>query len=136
MLYNDDLLPMVGANKHPWAMGRPAQEVLSEIWSTIGPLLREVVETGKAIWSEDLMLPLLRSEMQEESYFTFTYSPVRDEVGDVGGVMCAVLETTEKVIEERRLRLLNALAEATQANVAQANIEGEKPSSPSSIRLD
>jgi signal transduction histidine kinase/DNA-binding response OmpR family regulator len=115
MLYNDDLLPMVGANKHPWAMGKPAQEVLPEIWSIIGPLLREVVDTGKAIWSEDLMLPLLRSETQEESYFTFTYSPVRDEAGNVGGVMCAVLETTEKIIEERRLRLLNALAEATQA---------------------
>lgn len=115
MLYNDDLLPMVGANKHPWAMGKPAQEVLVEIWEIIGPLLREVVETGKAIWSEDLMLPLLRAETQEESYFTFTYSPVRTETGHIGGVLCAVLETTEKIIEERRLRLLNALAGVTRA---------------------
>ena len=115
MLYNDDLLPMVGANKHPWALGRPAREVLSEIWTIIGPLLDSVVETGTAIWSEDLMLPLLRSRAPEESYFTFTYSPVRNEAGQVGGVLCAVLETTDKVIEERRLRLLNALANATIA---------------------
>ena len=97
MLYNDDLLPMVGANKHPWALGRPAREVLAEIWTIIGPLLDRVVETGTAIWSEDLMLPLLRSRAPEESYFTFTYSPVRNEAGQVGGVLCAVLETTDKV---------------------------------------
>src|SRR6188768_4389166 len=115
MLYNDDLLPMIGANKHPWALGRPAREVLAEIWPIIGPLLDRVVETGTAIWSEDLMLPLLRSRAQEESYFTFTYSPVRNEAGQVGGVLCAVLETTDKVIEERRLRLLSALANATIA---------------------
>ena len=115
MLYNDDLLPMVGANKHPWALGRPAFEVLPEIREIIEPLLRKVVDTGEAIWSEDLMLPLQRGEAPEEGYFTFTYSPVRDETGGVGGVFCAVLETTDKVIEGRRLRLLNALADATQA---------------------
>jgi signal transduction histidine kinase len=115
MLYNDDLLPMVGANKHPWAMGRPAFEVLPEIRTVIEPMLDQVVGTGEAIWSQDLMLPLVRGEAPEEGYFTFTYSPIRDETGGVGGVFCAVLETTEKVIEERRLRLFNALADATQA---------------------
>jgi PAS domain S-box-containing protein len=115
MLYNDDLLPMVGANKHPWAWGRPAFEVLPEIRSIIEPLLRTVVDTGEAIWSEDLMLPMQRGDAPEEGYFTFTYSPVRDESGGVGGVFCAVLETTDKVIEGRRLRLLNALTEATRA---------------------
>ena len=115
MLYNDDLLPMVGANKHPWAMGRPAFEVLPEIRAVIEPMLDQVVGTGEAIWSQDLMLPLVRGDAPEEGYFTFTYSPIRDETGGVGGVFCAVLETTDKVIEERRLRLLNALADATQA---------------------
>jgi len=115
MLYNDDLLPMVGANKHPWAMGRPAFEVLPEIRAVIEPMLDKVVGTGEAIWSEDLMLPLVRGEAPEEGYFTFTYSPIGDETGGIGGVFCAVLETTDKVIEGRRLRLLNALADATQA---------------------
>src|SRR5580658_5889542 len=115
MLYNDALLPMVGANKHPWAMARPAFEVLPEIRELIEPLLRRVIETGEAIWSEDTMLPLVRGDAPEEGYFTFTYSPIRDESGGVGGVFCAVLETTDKVIEERRLRLLNGLSETTQA---------------------
>ncbi len=111
MLYNQSLVPMVGPAKHPAALGQPAQVVLAEIWQIIEPLLRHVRTTGEATWSEDLMLPLARTGVPEESYFTFTYSPIRDESGGVGGVFCAVVETTDKVIEERRLRLLNALAE-------------------------
>jgi PAS fold len=88
MLYNDDLRPMVGANKHPGAMGRPAFEVLPEIRDVIEPMLDRVVESAEAIWSEDLMLPLVRGEAATESYFTFTYSPIRDESGGVGGVFC------------------------------------------------
>jgi PAS domain S-box-containing protein len=123
MLYNDDLLPMVGANKHPASMGQPGLVVLAEIRDLIEPLLRRVTETGEAIWSEDMMLPLLRGEAQQESYFTFTYSPIRDEATKVGGVFCAVVETTEQVIEERRLRLLNALAAATQADTPELACE-------------
>ena len=118
MLYNESLLPMVGARKHPHALGQPAQVVLAEIWSIIEPLLRQVRTTGEATWSEDLMLPLARTGAPEESYFTFTYSPIRDESSGVGGVFCAVVETTDKVIEERRLRLLNALAEGRRAGTA------------------
>jgi hypothetical protein len=65
MLYNDDLLPMIGANKHPWALGRPAFEVLPEIRVIIEPLLRKVIDTGEAIWSEDLMLPMQRGDAPE-----------------------------------------------------------------------
>jgi PAS domain S-box-containing protein len=115
MLYNQSLVPMVGPKKHPGALGQPARVVLAEIWGIIEPLLRHVRTTGQATWSEDLMLPLARTGLPEESYFTFTYSPIRDETGGVGGVFCAVVETTDKVIEERRLRLLNALAEAARA---------------------
>jgi hypothetical protein len=51
-----------------------------------------MVDSGKAIWLEDLMLPMQRAEAQEEGYFTFTHSPIRDETGAVGGVLCAVVE--------------------------------------------
>ena len=115
MLYNKSLVPMVGPRKHPQALGQPARLVLAEIWQIIEPLLRHVRTTGEATWSEDLMLPMARTGTPEESYFTFAYSPIRDETGGIGGVFCAVMETTDKVIEERRLRLLNALAEATRA---------------------
>jgi signal transduction histidine kinase/PAS domain-containing protein len=115
MLYNDALLPMVGANKHPGSFGRSAFEVFPEIRGQIEPLLTHVLAGGEAILSEDMMLPLLRLEVPEESYFTFTYSAIPVESGDVGGVFCAAVETTDKVIEGRRLRLLNALAEVYQA---------------------
>jgi PAS domain S-box-containing protein len=116
MLYNQSLVPMVGPKKHPQALGQPASIVLSEIWGIIEPLLSHVRRTGDATWSEDLMLPLARTGAPEESFFTFTYSPIRDESGDVGGVFCAVVETTEKVIEGRRLLLLNALAQGGRAS--------------------
>jgi PAS domain S-box-containing protein len=115
MLYNQSLVPMVGPKKHPQALGQPAKIVLAEIWHIIEPLLRQVRATGEAIWSEDLMLPLARTGAPEESYFTFTYSPIRDESQGIGGVFCAVIETTDKVIEGRRLHLLNALAETRGA---------------------
>jgi PAS domain S-box-containing protein len=119
MLYNQSLVPMVGPTKHPQALGQPAKAVLAEIWHIIEPLLLHVRTTGDATWSEDLMLPMARTGVPEESYFTFTYGAIRDETGGVGGVLCAVVETTDKVIEERRLRLLNALAEAARAPTPQ-----------------
>lgn len=115
MLYNEALIPMVGPNKHPQALGQSARVVLAEIWTIIEPLLTRVRATGEATWSEDLMLPLARTGAPEESYFTFTYSPIRDETEGVGGVFCAVVETTEKVIEGRRLRLFSDLAEAARS---------------------
>ena len=112
LLYNEAYVPFLG-NKHPGSIGQPGLVVWSEISQVIEPMLRGVMRTGQATWSEDLMLPIRRGEIPEESYFTFTYSPIRVESGGVGGVFCAVVETTDRVLEERRLRLLNALAETT-----------------------
>src|SRR5471030_1113691 len=120
ILYNQSLVPMVGPEKHPAALGQPARAVLAEIWQIIEPLLHKVRTTGEAAWSENLMLPFARTGAPEESYFTFTYSPIRDEAGGVGGVFCAVVETTDSVIEGRRLRLLNALAEGGRAQTPAA----------------
>ena len=113
LLYNGAYLPILGG-KHPRSLGQSGLETWAEIRGVIEPMLRAVMATGEATWSEDLMLPIVRDERADESYFTFTYSPIRDESGGVGGVFCAVVETTEKVIEERRLRLLNALAAVTR----------------------
>ena len=112
LLYNQAYAPLLG-KKHPRSIGQPGLVVWSEIRDVIEPMLRGVMRTGEATWSEDLMLAIRRGENPEESYFTFTYSPIRVESGGVGGVFCAVVETTERVLEERRLRLLNALAGTT-----------------------
>lgn len=109
IVYNDAYRQTL-ASKHPWAMGKPGSVVWSEIWHIIGPMLHRVMETGEATWSDDLRLILERHGYPEETYHTFSYSPILDESGGIGGVFTAVNQTTEKVIGERRLRTLRDLA--------------------------
>jgi signal transduction histidine kinase len=113
-LYNDAYRTVIAA-KHPFAMGRPGREVWAEIWDIIGPMLEGVLQKGDATWSDDQMLPLRRNGYTEETYFTFSYSPIRDETGGIGGVFSAVTETTERVLSERRLALLRTLADRTSS---------------------
>jgi PAS domain S-box-containing protein len=108
-IYNDAYVPMLGA-KHPRALGQAGKDVWPEIWQIIGPMLEGVMARGEATWSEDTMLPLDRKGFIEECYFTFSYSPINVESGEIGGVFTAVSETTGKVIGERRLRTLRELA--------------------------
>ncbi|WP_407892554.1 response regulator [Scytonema sp. NUACC26] len=115
-LYNDAYRPMLGASKHPQFLGHSAKACWAEVWDVIGPLAESVLTTGEPTWSDDLLLLMDRYGYLEETYFTFSYSPIRDESGGVGGVFCAVIETTARVIGERRLRTLRELA----SNAAQA----------------
>lgn len=115
MLYNDAYRPILGTTKHPHALGRPGQTIWPEIWSIIGPMLRGVLTRGEATWSDDQLLVLDRNGYLEECYFTFSYSPIRDERGQVGGVFTAVTETTAQVISARRLHTLQNLATRTAA---------------------
>ena len=110
-IYNDGYRPITG-DKHPWALGRPGPEVWPEIWADIGPMVERVIRKGEATWSDDLPLFMRRRGFPEEVFFTFSYSPVRDESGGVGGMFCACTETTAKVQGERRLKLLRDLAAA------------------------
>ncbi|GAA1310479.1 SpoIIE family protein phosphatase [Saccharothrix xinjiangensis] len=95
--------------KYPWALGRPAGEVWAEIWGDIGPRIDTVLATGRATWDEALLLFLERSGYPEESYHTFSYSPLRDDAGTVVGMLCVVSEDTERVIGERRMATLRDL---------------------------
>jgi signal transduction histidine kinase len=110
MLYNDGYRPMLGSTKHPRAMGHSGRECWSEIWDVIGPMLEGVLSDGKATWSDDLFLLVDRHGYSEECYFTFSFSPIRDETGGVGGVFTAVAETTGRVLGERRSRTARELA--------------------------
>ncbi|WP_221349587.1 SpoIIE family protein phosphatase [Streptomyces beigongshangae] len=95
--------------KYPWALGRPAGEVWREIWGDIGPRIDTVMTTGEATWDEALLLFVERSGYTEESYHTFSYSPLRDDDGTVVGMLCVVSEETERVIGERRMTTLRDL---------------------------
>ncbi|GIE97564.1 SpoIIE family protein phosphatase [Paractinoplanes rishiriensis] len=95
--------------KYPWALGSPASEVWAEIWSDIGPRIEAVLTTGEATWDEALLLFLERSGYTEESYHTFSYSPLRDDDGALVGMLCVVSEETTRVIGERRMATLRDL---------------------------
>ncbi|WP_123024275.1 SpoIIE family protein phosphatase [Mycolicibacterium stellerae] len=95
--------------KYPWALGRPANEVWSEIWDDIGPRIERVLSTEQATWDVGLLLFLERSGYPEETYHTFSYSPLRDDGGHVVGMLCVVSEETERVLGERRMATLRDL---------------------------
>jgi PAS domain S-box-containing protein len=108
--YNDAYRPILGQTKHPDALGQRAQDCWPEVWDVIGPMLHGVLITGEATWSENQLLLLDRNGYVEECYFTFSYSPIRNETGEVGGIFCAVTETTAEILDERRLHTLRSLA--------------------------
>ena len=120
--YNDGYSKIIG-DKHPHALGLRARDLWPEIWHIIGPMLEGVMQRGEATWSENLLLELERNGYPEECYFTFSYSPIRDESGGVGGVFTPVQETTSQVIGERRLRTLRDLAETARAAKAKSSEE-------------
>ena len=121
-IYNDAYAPILG-RKHPRALGAPGKEVWPEIWHIIGPMLEGVMQRGEATWSDDLLLELESNGYPEERYFTFSYSPIRDESGGIGGVFTPVQETTHQVIGARRLRTLRDLAEGARAANARSSEE-------------
>jgi PAS domain S-box-containing protein len=113
MFYNDAWRPILGKTKHPAGLGRPGIESWPEIWDTIGPQFTSVLTRGEATWSDDLLLVLERNNYREEGYFTYSYSPIKHSDGSIGGVFSAITETTERVLGERRLRILRELAAQT-----------------------
>ncbi len=110
-LYNDRYRPVLGATKHPGAIGTPAREIFPEAWDFIGPLF-ERTRKGEAVALDDVLIPLNRNGYLEDCWFDLSYSPIRDESGGVGGMLAVVAETTERVEGERRLGTLRDLLRA------------------------
>jgi PAS domain S-box-containing protein len=108
---NDAYRPTLGV-KQNWALGASSRDVWAEIWPDIGPRIDSVLLTGAATYDENLLLFLERSGFKEETYHTFSYSPLSDDEGAIAGMLCVVTEDTERVIGERRLKLLRDLASA------------------------
>jgi PAS domain S-box-containing protein len=103
--YRQDTL----GGKYPWALGQPASEVWSEIWPDIGPRIERVMSTGEATWDESLQLFLDRHGYLEETYHTFSYSPLADDDGRTAGMLCVVSEDTQQVLANRRMGTLRDL---------------------------
>lgn len=111
-IYNDASISIFG-NQHPGSLGRPVADVWPDAWETLGPMLDSVMSTGKTVRVDDWQLMLKRSGFIEECYFTASFSPIRPDAGSAGGavgVFVAAVETTVRVLGERRQRTLSELA--------------------------
>ncbi|MBW0253551.1 SpoIIE family protein phosphatase [Cellulomonas sp. PS-H5] len=115
MIYNDGYREMLGSDKHPGAMGSPLAEVWKEIWDDLLPSVEAVMVRGEPTWTVDQHLVMHRSGYDEDTYFTYSYSPIRDASDEVRGLLDIATETTERVVEQRRMRLLGDLTVALTA---------------------
>src|SRR6185437_8226748 len=111
VLYNDPYRSIIGG-KHPWALGRPTEVVWQEIWGEIRPMLDTAMTGIEGTYVEAQLLIMERHGYPEETYYTFSYSPIPDDDGSAGGIICANTDDTQRVIGERQLALLRDLATA------------------------
>ncbi|RWR15515.1 sensor histidine kinase [Sinirhodobacter populi] len=102
--HNDAFLPIIG--EKPDAIGRGFDEVWSEIWPDLEPMIQRAY-AGEATFIENFPLTIRRHDYPEEAYFTFCYSPIRDETGKVAGMMDTVIETTQTILSQRQLGVVN-----------------------------
>jgi PAS domain S-box-containing protein len=110
-LYNDPYKAIVGG-KHPWALGKPASEVWKDIWPDIEPMLKKVMEKDEGTYVESQLLIMERNGYPEETYYTFSYTPIPGDKGGTAGMICANTDDTQKIIGERQLRTLKDLGES------------------------
>jgi signal transduction histidine kinase/DNA-binding response OmpR family regulator len=124
--YNDAYKSIVGG-KHPWALGRPTSVVWEEIWDDIAPMLETAMTGEEGTFAEEQLLIMDRSGYREETYYTFSYSPIPSDSGGAGGMICANSEDTGRVIGERQLALLRELgARTANARTWEATCEAIK----------
>ncbi|WP_022976454.1 ATP-binding protein [Nevskia ramosa] len=112
--YNDAYRPTLGI-KHDWALGRATHEVWSEIWPDVKPRIDAVIGQGISTWDEALCLYLERGGDREETYHTFSYSPLVGDDGVNRGLLCVVVEETDRIIGEQHMAQLRDLATAFTA---------------------
>lgn len=125
--YNDAYAPTIG-RKHPAAFGRPARDSWSELWDDLEPMLRHVLETGEPLSARDRPFYIERFEVPETVYFDISFSPIRNRLGQVDGVICVVSETTERVeafanIDKSAARL-SAIVEGATVGLATLDESG------------
>ncbi len=121
-LYNDAYKSIIGG-KHPAALGQPTQTVWREIWGDIGPMLASAM-SGDGTFAESQLLIMERNGYAEETYYTFSYSPIPGDDGQPAGIICANSDETKRVIGERQLGLLRDLAaSAAKARTVSAALQ-------------
>jgi signal transduction histidine kinase/DNA-binding response OmpR family regulator len=107
-LYNDAFVTLIAA-KHPAALARPAQDTWPEAWDVVGARLDEVINGGRTVAVEDEQRIMHRNGYPEECYFSLSHSPIEDLDGNPAGVFTIAVETTAKVLYQRRMRVVQNL---------------------------
>ena len=108
-LYNDPYIAIVGG-KHPGALGTPASVVWKAIWREVGPMLHKVMEEDEGTYVESQLLIMERNGYPEETYYTFSYTPIPGDDGTTAGMICFNVDDTDRIFSERQLQTLSALA--------------------------
>lgn len=122
--YNAGYAAVLG-DKQYWALGVPLKDVWPEAWESLYGMLKGVLTTGIGSWAEDQIYYLHRNGYPEESYFTFSFARILDEDGGFGGILCTAIETTPKVIGERRLATLREIASRAGSKFTVADVYSE-----------
>ncbi len=116
VLYNDTYIPVCGA-KHPSSLGMKGELLWAEVWDIFEPMIQQAKQ-GTTVYLQDSLLHLTRNGYLEESYFTYSFAPILDDYGHIDGVFTPVVETTKKVIAERRLNILREVAAQTSKTMS------------------
>lgn len=127
-LYNDPYKSIIGG-KHPAALGQPFRLVWRELWDVVGPMSDQVVHRNEGTYVEAQLLIMERYGYPEETYYTFSYSPVPNDEGGCGGLICANTDDTRRVINERQMATLGEVATRTASardrhQACQLSLEG------------
>jgi len=120
-LYNDGYAGVLH-DKHPGAIGLPFREVWPEIWDVLAPLVHRTLVEGESFMMEDLPLVMWRKGYPENTWFTYSYAPLRDGDGPILGLLCTCIETTEAVLARERRAASEAALRKSEA-AARENAE-------------
>lgn len=116
--YNDAAKTIIGGRDDDNAFGAPIRVHYEEVWELISPMFTSVLNSGLATWVEDQYVLISRNGFPEEAYMTWSYSPIRDASGEICGINCVIIETTSKVIGERRLLMLQELSKKANGKLS------------------
>lgn len=137
-IFNDGYLPSFGTSgRDKAALGARGHDHWLEIWPIIGPQIEAVLNNAEATWHEDQLVPIERNGHVENVWWTYGFSPVRDDDGSVRGVLVVVQETTARVLAmaERELLLAAERVARAEAESAREDLSGVFAAAPVAIAV-
>jgi signal transduction histidine kinase len=137
-IYNDAFRPSLGSGtgpdtRHPRALGMRAADFWTDVWGVVGPQIEGVMTRGEAVWFEDLHLPIERDGKLDDAWWTYSYSPVRDDDGRISGTLVVCIETTSSVVAKRDLIAERTRIEGMLESMAEAYAAAEKARSSAEV---